>query len=289
VLGPAAQARLKQDSIIDEVYGKAGYKDAAERFFNPSEEEDQRVAEMQKVMQQMQGALAEAEKALKDKEGEMKTRVQVARISALGGLAKQEMATNAQKEQTFINAATGQIASEQDRQFQREQGESDRDFQMRQGEEQHNRSMQMQQAKQMPGGMTEELAGGMDDDSMSAQQLLGLSPPRDPMETMAPIIQTMMAGFQMIARQMQQQNAQTAELLAAQQQSTVEAILQSNDESQRQNMLITRQIAAQQQDTLEAVQMGNQQIISAMTAPKRVVRGPDGLAQAVVIDMQQQP
>lgn len=61
------QKRVKADEIINEVFGKAGYKDASERFFNKAAEEDPRLAEAQQVIQQMQGALGEAENAVKDK------------------------------------------------------------------------------------------------------------------------------------------------------------------------------------------------------------------------------
>jgi hypothetical protein len=286
VLGPAAQARLKQDAVIDEVYGKAGYRDAAERFFNPAEEQDQRIVQMSQAMQQMQAALAEADKAMKDKQGEQQTRIKVAQIGALAGLAKQEMSMQAQQEAQFMDAAVGQIANEQDRQFQMEQGAADQDFQREQGEAQHGRSMQMQQARQMPVQGGEE-AGDMEGGPQSIHQMLGLTPPADPAASIAPLIQTMMAGFRMIAQQMQAQNAQLAQQMQDQQDQTVGAILQNQQESQRQNMIITRQIAAQSQGTLEAVQQGNQQIIAAMTAPKKVIRGPDGFAQAVVIDTQQ--
>jgi hypothetical protein len=280
VLGPAAQARLKQNAVIDEVYGKAGYKDASDRFFNPSEEEDQRIVQMTQAMQEMQGALQQAEQALKDKQGDQQTRIKVAQIGALAGLAKQEMSQQAQQQAQFTDAAVGQIANEQDRQFQ-----------MEQGEEQHNRSMQMQQAKQIPGGPGSPPggeAGQMEGGPQSIHQMLGLTPPADPAAAIAPLVQTMMMGFRMIAQQMQQQNAQLAQQMQDQQDQTVGAVLQSQQESQRQNMIITRQIAAQSQGTLEAVQQGNQQIIAAMTAPKRVIRGPDGFAQAVVIDAPQQ-
>ncbi len=310
VLGPAAQARMKQDAVIDEVYGKAGYKDAADRFFNPAEEEDQRIVQMQQAMQQMQAALGEADKALKDKQADLQTRVQVARIGAIAGLAKQEMGQQHAEKTAFVQAANEQVAAENDREFQREQGDSDRAFQMEQGDQQHARAMQMQQAKAPPpmnasmgggpgpsmGGMMADPESAMEDqgeggegmEPQSIHQLLGLAPPPpppDPAQTMTPLVQAMMQGFRMLAQQMQAQNMQMAEQLAAQQRQTVDAVLASTEESQRQNMLITRQISAQQQQTLEAVQQGNEQIVAAITAPKRVVRGPDGFAQGVVIDV----
>jgi hypothetical protein len=42
-LGPSIRDAAKRDEIINEVFGKAGYKDAADRFFNKTVEEDQRL------------------------------------------------------------------------------------------------------------------------------------------------------------------------------------------------------------------------------------------------------
>lgn len=74
------QKRVKADEVINEVYGKAGYKDAAERFFNPGEEQDPRLQEAKQVVQQMQGALGEAEKALADKEADRQSAERIAEI-----------------------------------------------------------------------------------------------------------------------------------------------------------------------------------------------------------------
>jgi len=121
IVGQALQQRIKQDAVIDEVYGKAGYKNASERFFLPMPQEDPRLTEAQQVIQQLQGALEEAQKALEDKAEEQKTKKDVAKINALAGLAKQEMSQQQQADQQFVDAAMGQVNAEQDREFQREQ------------------------------------------------------------------------------------------------------------------------------------------------------------------------
>lgn len=72
------QKEVKRDEVINEVYGKAGYKDAAERFFEPTKG-DPRLQEAQNVMQQMQGALGEAEKAVKDKQGDIVSKEKIAK------------------------------------------------------------------------------------------------------------------------------------------------------------------------------------------------------------------
>ena len=299
LLGPSAQARLKQDAVIDEVFGKAGYKDAAERFFNPAEEEDQRIVEMGQQMQQMQQAMQQMQQALDEKKSEQQTRLQIARLNAITGLAKQEMSQQHQAQQAFEQAAMQQVVAEDDREFQREQAEGnqefelakaegDRAFQEEQGEAQHSRAMQMQMAKQAPGGSPTPGggAGEGEEDAVlpSIHQLLGLQPPADPAASMAPLVQAMMQGFQILARQMQAQNQQMAQQML-QQGEVTQAVLAATEGAQRQNLLIARQMEAQQARTLEAVQQGNENIIAAMTAPKRVVRDENGFAQGVVIDL----
>lgn len=91
LLGPRAQARMKDDAIIDEVYGKAGYRDASERFYNRADDEDPRIAEMQAAMQEIQGQLQQAVQALQDKKADLETRVEIAKISANAQMAKAEM------------------------------------------------------------------------------------------------------------------------------------------------------------------------------------------------------
>lgn len=304
LLGPGAQARMKQDAVIDEVYGKAGYKDAADRFFNPADEQDQRVEQMKQAMQQMQGQLQDLEKQLKDKQAEIAARVKIAQIGAVGGLAKQEMAQNHAEKTAFVDMANNQASAERDRQFQSEQGEA-----------QHGRAMEMQGAKAdaaadqaamkqmgplgmpMPGGMAppeqeepgeqEEGAEGMEGGSI--QQLLGLARPADPAAAVAPLVQTMMQGFKFLAQQMQSQQAALAQQLASQEQQTIQAILSSSEASDRQALLITRQLATSQQQTLEAVQDGNQRIAEILAAPKVLVRNPQtGAPEAVVPDLSSQ-
>lgn len=307
LLGQGAQMRMKQDAVIDEVFGKAGYKDAADRFFNPSDEQDPRIQQMQQAMQEMQGQLQQMAMQLENKDKELQTRVQVARIGAVAGLAKQEMSQQHAEKTAFVDVASQQMAAEGDRQFQREQGEADREFQMGQGEAGHARAMEMQQAKAqaqmgplgmpMPGGMAppeqeepgeqEEGAEGMEGGSI--QQLLGLARPADPAAAVAPLVQTMMQGFKFLAQQMQSQQAALAQQLASQEQQTIQAILSSSEASDRQALLITRQLATSQQQTLEAVQDGNQRIAEILAAPKVLVRNPQtGAPEAVVPDLSSQ-
>lgn len=306
LLGQGAQMRMKQDAIIDEVYGKAGYKDAADRFFNPSDEQDPRIQQMQQAMQEMQGQMQQMAMELENKDKEMQTRVQVARLNAVAGLAKQEMSLKHAEKTAFVDMAGQQMAAENDRQFQREQGESDRQFQQEQGDAGHARAMEMQQAKAqpqmgplglpMPGqGMAPPEAEGPEDEQGegmeggSIHQLLGISPPADPAAAVAPLVQTMMMGFKMLAQQMQQQQAALAQQLAGQEQQTVQAILSSTEASDRQALLITRQLAASQQQTLEAVQGGNQRIAEILAAPKVLIRNQQtGAPEAVVPDLSYQ-
>jgi hypothetical protein len=117
LLGPRATARMKDDAIIDEVYGKAGYRDASERFYNKADEEDARIAEMKQAMQEMQAQMQQMAQALEDKKAELEieminrqkdreAKIEVAKIGVMGDVAKQEMANEkeaknaAQKERT---------------------------------------------------------------------------------------------------------------------------------------------------------------------------------------------
>lgn len=121
LLGPNAQMRLKQDAIINEVFGKAGYKDAADRFFNPSEEQDPRIMEMQQAMQQMQAQMQEMAQELKNKEGDQETRIKVAHIGAAANLAKQEMSDRQADKKAFVEAARQQIGIVAERELAAEQ------------------------------------------------------------------------------------------------------------------------------------------------------------------------
>jgi len=117
LLGPRAQARMKDDAIIDEVYGKAGYRDASERFYNKADEEDARIAEMKQAMQEMQAQMQQMAQAVEDKKAEFEAeminrqkdreaKIEVAKIGVMGDVAKQELVNEkeaksaAQKERT---------------------------------------------------------------------------------------------------------------------------------------------------------------------------------------------
>lgn len=314
VLGPTAQIRLKQDAVIDEVFGKAGYKDASSRFFNPADEQDQRIQQMQQALQDMQGQLQQAMQQLQDKEADRKVKLETARLAAVSGLARQEMTQQHQASMSFQTSAMQAIADDADRQFQAGQAQQDQQFQMQQGDMGHQRAMEMQQMQQpqMPAegvpppgaypGPGEMMQGPESEDPMetgaeggmpgemqepqSIHQLLGLAPPRDPAQTVAPLVQTMLQGFRLIAAQMQQQNAQLAQQLAAQEQQTVQAIMSSSESSDRQSMLITRQMAQMQQQTLAELQQGNERIAAILAAPKVLVRNPQtGAPEGVVPDL----
>lgn len=277
LLGQPAQMRMKQDAIINEVYGKAGYKDAADRFYNPSDEQDPRIQQMQQAMQEMQGQLQQMAQELQNKDKELQTRVQVARIGAVANLAKQEMTQQHAEKTAFIGAANEQVAAEQDRNFQREQGENDRQFQTAQGEAGHARAMEMQQAKAqsemgplgmpMPGSAARQQEaespqedqgeGGEGMEGMQLHQLLGLQAPPDPAQTLAPVMQglteAMTQALSMLAQQMQQQT-----------------------------MMLARSMQQQNATIVQAIEQGNQQIVAGITAPKRVVLGADGRPVGVV-------
>lgn len=298
VLGQPAQMRLQQDAVINEVFGKAGYKDAAERFFNPSDEQDPRIMEMQQAMQEMQGQMAQLQQQLADKKADLEVRMATARLNAVAGLAKQEMSHQHQATQAFQSAAMQQVNADQDRMFQAEQANADRQFQGEQGDMGHQRAMEMQQAKMAPqpgmmGGMEEGGGAPMGPEGPQGQsihQLLGLTPPRDPAEAMGPLVQSMLQGFRLIAAQMQQQNAQLAQQLAEQEQRTVQTVMASSQASDRQSMLLMRQLADMQNATLTEIQQGNERTAAILAAPKKLIRNPQtGAPEGVAPDLSNIP
>lgn len=176
LFGEKIQGEFKRDAVIDEVFGKAGYQDAAERFFNKTVEEDPRLKEAEKVIQEMQGALQEAEKQLADKEADRKNKLDVAAVNAKARLAAQEMSHEQQEKQQVQGAMIDGAKTQGDRNFQREQGDRE--------------SMRQEQAEER----------------QEQQQ-------QKPQNDMAQLVQTMMQGFQMLAKS----NAQLAQAIMQQQ------------------------------------------------------------------------
>jgi len=77
-------ARAKADPFIEEIMGALGYKNSVDRFFNPAEEADGRIQQMQQMIQQLQ-------KELEDKRGEWNNKKEVAQIQAGADLAEQQL------------------------------------------------------------------------------------------------------------------------------------------------------------------------------------------------------
>lgn len=97
LLGGQAQARVKQDAVIDELFGAAGFRDASKRFFYPGDQTDPRITQMQQQLAQMQQQLDEKQAGL-DNTIEAKRIDSATQLVAtyLDGLVKEELAhTNA--------------------------------------------------------------------------------------------------------------------------------------------------------------------------------------------------
>lgn len=107
IVGEAIQTRINQDAVINEVFGKAGYKDAAERFFKPEGQDDPRIKEAQQVIQKMQQANDEAEAALKEKSAEREADKEIAKMKIFGDIIKQMMSQQAQPPQ--VDPVTGMM------------------------------------------------------------------------------------------------------------------------------------------------------------------------------------
>ncbi len=135
-LGPSIRDAAKRDEIINEVFGKAGYKDAADRFFNKTVEEDQRLQQAQMMMQQMQQAMAKMQEDIKAKDKEIESRKQIAALNSVTQLAKTEMTLEHQAQQNFESAA-----------IQAAQTVSGRRFEDAQSAKSHQRGMEQTNAK----------------------------------------------------------------------------------------------------------------------------------------------
>lgn len=127
LFGESIQGEFKRDEIINEAYGKAGYQDAAERFFNKTVKDDPRLQQAEKVIQEMQAALQEAEKKLADKQGDQETRVEVAKIGARSRMAAQELSTNGQQRQQVRGAMIDGARAQGDRNFQQQQQQQEQE------------------------------------------------------------------------------------------------------------------------------------------------------------------
>jgi hypothetical protein len=183
LIGPELMQAVKRDKIIDEVFGKAGYKDAAERFFNKEQvEEDPRLMQAQQMIQQMQEALMQAQQELQNKDKDNATRIEVAKINATAGLAKQEMSQEMALQTQFADAAMGMVQGEQDRDFQREQGAVS-----------HAQSMEMHNAEAQQAQQVEQ-------DQMAAKPAPQGQAGAPQGQDLAALTETITQGFQMLAQ-----------------------------------------------------------------------------------------
>jgi hypothetical protein len=113
---PTAQQRLKQDPLIDEIWGAAGYKDAAERFFHPGDDMDPRIQEMGQQLQM-------AEAALEDKSADRAHQLQLEQTKQVGGVVGKHLDHRQTLEQKRADFAMQQVSVQQDQEFQSEQGD----------------------------------------------------------------------------------------------------------------------------------------------------------------------
>jgi hypothetical protein len=96
--GERGLAKLNMDEIADEIFGKAGYRDA-DRFVQKQEDEDPRIAELTQAVQQLQ-------QQLEDQERDRQARLQEKQIDARTRLQEQQMENQGDLEQIY---AKGQI------------------------------------------------------------------------------------------------------------------------------------------------------------------------------------
>lgn len=104
--GPLAAA-AKAPEIVDEVFGKAGFKNASERFFE-FEDKDPRIQQAMAMIEDLQGQLAEAAKAAEDKSADRASKENIAKLNAVTTLAAQEHQQQAAVDQQF-NTLIGEL------------------------------------------------------------------------------------------------------------------------------------------------------------------------------------
>ncbi len=124
MMGPQLASRAKQDEIIDEVMGTAGFSNASERFFNPMEDEDPRLQQAMQALQMMQAQV-------EDKQADRDNKIEVSRISSATTLIN-----------TILGAQAKMVQADQAHQQQIESGVVDHGMQMEAGAVEHQRGME---------------------------------------------------------------------------------------------------------------------------------------------------
>jgi hypothetical protein len=283
-VAPTALQRLRQDPLIEEIFGVAGYKDAVDRFFYPGDDHDPRIQDMGQQLQQLEGQL-------QDKQADRDNKVQIAQIGAV----KDVVNTHLQHRQNLVEKradfAMGEAGAMREHAQEQENTEGERNFQREQGETEHARQVDMKgkdaqvqdymaksQGERREASEQRQLvaktAGGVPAKSNSKppggdvadlRQLLGLGGGNDDQ-----LVQTIMQGFQQLAemqmrndRMMMQAMAKIAEGIG----STAEAVDASNRE-------ITGAVN----------RMGREVVQAVKNKPKAVFdfeRGADGFTKRV--------
>lgn len=249
LIGPSIQQSAKRDAIIDEVFGKAGYKNAAERFFNKDVTQDPRIQQASQTIQQLQQALNAAQSAIhttaqqaKHDAGEAQkdraSKELIAKINATGQLAASEMKLDAQNAQTVMGYAVDVLTPPD----------------LQGGASGTSDQLAQQAAPTMgqpsPGMAPDQPMNPQSATSMGAASLVDRTPPQ----------------MQPAAQPMQQPQRDPLAGLG----QMIAALIQSN-----QQMMQTVMTQGQQQA------QATQALAAAISAPKRIIRGPDGLAAGV--------
>lgn len=261
IIGQEAQARVKQDAVINEVFGKAGFKGAAERFFHEGDQTDPRITQLKELLQQQA-------QELQSKEADRAVKLEDRRLQIAGDLLTQYLQNIA----TIEAQAQGH-----DQQMDAQEGA--------QAHDKEKTKMAGKQrlaeikAKPVPGkdgkkptasAAQPEEGEPLGDDGMMKTLITGLMQqlipqaggpvsPANAQPTGAPAQQGP-DPMQMIMAQMQQMAA-------------------SNQ--QQQQMMMAQM--AQLQQVMAGMMQSNQMLAQIMAAPKTIVRDSSGRAQAVTI------
>jgi hypothetical protein len=308
MLGPSIQQRAKQDAIIDEIWGKAGYKDAATRFFNKQAVDDPRIQEAQKVIQQLQGALSASQSEAHNAAAMAKhngneadkdrwNKLEIARLSALATLASNEMKLDAQNAQAIMTMTVdamnqdNQNAHELNVQNQQQAGDME-------AQDQQNQADAASQQTQNAHDMASQDQQNQVDASLAAQQNQPPSgtpsqsaPTAAPLPTAQPSPAMPPPAGPMAGPGGYAPPPQLAQLMRPTPPSATMAPQSPQGADLAQVLVaLVAQLAQSNQAVIAAImQQGQQQaaatqqLAQAISAPKRIIRAPDGTAAGVAM------
>ena len=255
VLGQTIQQRLKQDPIMDEIFGAAGFKNASEAFLHPGDQTDQRIVQMQQMLQAMQAEL-------EDKQADRDNKIQDTRLKGAIDIVKQ-LLQNAQAQQN------AQIQHENDMEAQ--EGSQAHDMRKtlvagaQRGQENREKGKMAIEARKVgtsPGGKPSAPAPTADDKAL----------PPEILDRLVMVLASQLMGPQVPGAVAPQQPPMPAP--QPQQAGGDPALLQMAQAQQQQSMAMMSMMQQMAQG-MAVLAKSMQDMGAAQLMPKRVIRDPN--------------